>query len=1105
MLQFVLGRAGSGKTEYLRKKLTELCRAGAGRLMMIVPEQYSFGTEKAILELAGPKDAARIDVVSFTRLADMVFRQEGGVSGRRLSEGGRRMMMNLAVHECADHLDLYAPTARDGKITDIMLTAVSEMKLCGITEEQLRQTAAELPEGALRGKLRELSLIYGTYNALVEQSYLDSRDDLTRLAQKLEGSSFFEGVTVAVDSFEGFTVQEMRILSLIMAKAAHLMVALCTDDVPEKGTGLFALVNRTKRTLKFHARENGVKLAPDVLLTGQPRFLSPALRDLESGLFCAEEAVSSDEREGLVLCAARDLYEEAEFVAATIRRLVMEEGYQYRDVTIICRNPDRYALALDAELKKREIPCFVSVPESVDAEPVMRLVLSAFEIGIRGFQTEAILEILKTGLTGFTPEEISELENYAFVWRLKAAAWRQPFRGHPEGFGHEMDEEAQALLIRLNALRERVTGPLMRFRAATRDATGFAISNAVYELLCDFHIDETLPAYCEKLEEMGEPVLARKQVRVWELLISLLEQMAAILGGRPTARERYYLLLKDVIRAEDLSEIPSTADQVLFGSPEQVRQSSPKVVLLMGATQGEFPPAPRSSGVFSDAERKKLIELELPFGDPLEQKTIEERYLAYSAACLPRRTLFVSWPRSLDGDTAEPSEIVNGIRGIFPGLPVWTNLPAEYFANAKEAAFSKMAALYRENTPEAAALSKLFAEDAAYRGRLDALKRAAEGQRERLEAGNAADLFGTRPYLSATQIERFYSCHFRYFCQYGLRARERRAAAVDAMQYGTIMHFLLEKFFRKNEAGELTPVVMEEGKLEELIETYIREYVDRNMGGYDNMSPRDRYRFGRMRQSAAILIRHIYEELEQSVFRPVYFEMQLGPEGDLPPLAVESPDGNTAYVVGAVDRVDAYDGEEGRYVRVIDYKTGKKDFRLQDVLYGLNMQMLVYLAALAKNGKSLPAGVLYTPLASPSVSADRDMDREEIKGKAEKQLRMNGVVLNRTAVIRAMESAGEGRYIPAALKKDGSVKAGNSVMSEGELEAVLGYSKRLIGAMTDELLQGEIEAKPNMKNTNSCAYCPFGAVCGREYGDSDVEEELLGKQEIIEKMREGEV
>lgn len=1104
MLQFILGRAGSGKTEYLRKKLTELSRAGVGRLMMIVPEQYSFGTERAILEMAGPKDAARIDVVSFTRLADMIFRTEGGVSGRRLSEGGRRMMMNLAVHECADQLELYAPTARDGKITDIMLTAVSEMKLCGITVEQLRATAARLPEGALRGKLRELSLIYGTYDALVRQSYLDSRDDLTRLAQKLEGSSFFQGMTVAVDSFEGFTVQEMKILSLIMAKADHLMVALCTDDVPEKGTGLFALVNRTKRTLKFHARENGVKLAPDVMRTGTPRFLSPALGEMEKGLFCSEELIPSDEREGLVLYAARDPYEEAEFVAASIRRLVMEEGCQYRDVTIICRNPERYALALDTELRKREIPCFVSMPESVDAEPVMRLVLSAFETGIRGFQTEGILEILKTGLTGFTPEEISELENYAFVWRLKAAAWRQPFRGHPEGFGHEMDEEAGALLEKLNGLRERVTEPLMKFRNATREATGFGISNAVYELLCDFHIDETLPAYCEQLEAMDEPVLARKQIRVWELLISLLEQMAAILGNRPTARERYYQLLKEVVRAEDLSEIPSTADEVLFGSPEQVRQSSPKAVLLMGATQGEFPPAPRSSGVFSDAERKRLIEMELPFGDPLEQKTIEERYLAYSAACLPRQRLFVSWPRTLDGDTAEPSEIVNGIRGIFPELPVWTNLPAEYFANSREAAFSKMAALYRENTPESAALAALFTGEEAYQGRLEALKRAAEGQRERLDAVNAADLFGAKPYLSATQIERFYSCHFRYFCQYGLRARERRAAAVDAMQYGTIMHFLLEKFFRKNEEGELEPVVMEEGKLEELIETYIREYVDQNMGGYDSMPPRDRYRFGRMRQSAAILIRHIYEELEQSEFRPVYFEMQLGPKGDLPPLAVDSPEGNTAYVVGAVDRVDAYDGENGQYVRVIDYKTGKKDFRLQDVLYGLNMQMLVYLAALEKNGHTLPAGVLYTPLASPSVSADRDMDREEIKGKAEKQLRMNGVVLNSTAVIRAMESAGEGRYIPAALKKDGSVKAGNSVMSEGELEAVLGYSKRLIGAMTDELLQGEIEAKPNMKNTNSCAYCPFGAVCGREYGDSDVEEELISKQDIIDKIREGE-
>ena len=72
LLQFVLGRAGSGKTEYLRELLAEKNRQGGEKLMMLVPEQYSFETEKAILHKAGPVRAASIQAVSYTHLSGRV-------------------------------------------------------------------------------------------------------------------------------------------------------------------------------------------------------------------------------------------------------------------------------------------------------------------------------------------------------------------------------------------------------------------------------------------------------------------------------------------------------------------------------------------------------------------------------------------------------------------------------------------------------------------------------------------------------------------------------------------------------------------------------------------------------------------------------------------------------------------------------------------------------------------------------------------------------------------------------------------------------------------------------------------------------------------------
>ena len=1100
MLQFVLGRAGSGKTEYLRRLLADRSLSGFGGTVMIVPEQYTFETEKAMLRLAGPVRGNAIPVYSFTRLAEAVFRKEGGAVGRRLSDGGRRILMASAIEACQDRLEVYAAAAKSGRVTDVMLTAVNEMKMCGISPEELGHTARDLGGSGLGKKLSELSLLYHTYDALVAASYLDSRDDLTRLSQALETSSFFEGCTVAVDSFEGFTAQEVAVLTQIMRRADQVIVSLCTDGLDHTGTGLFALVDRTLHRLSAAAAENGVSVQPPVMLTGAPRFQNENLKLVEAQLFCAGETMTSPDHEGITVFEARDPYEEAEFVAATIRRLVTQEGWRYRDFSIICRSPERYYGCLDAALKKRDIPCFVSQPARVDGEPVTRFVLGAFEAVLGGYPTEALLEMLKTGVSGFTAEEISSLENYAYLWKIGGTGWRQEFVRHPQGFGREFAPEDTQELARLNQLRQRLIGPLERFAARTKDATGSEISQAAYMMLMAYGMEENLPAYCLALEEAGEDALAKKQLRVWDLLMEILDQMRAILGDRPLPRERYYQLLKEVIAGEDVSEIPQTVDQVIFGTAEQVRQSSPRAAFLIGTAQGEFPLAPKSSGVFSDAERRELIARELPLGDPLEQRAIEERYLAYSVACAPSQRLYVSWPRTADGEDKEPSELVTALLGIFPDLRPLRDLPDVYFANSKEAAFSRMAARFNQTDSASGALRQLFEGDPAYRGRVEALERAAGRGEEQLEdSALAQELFGKRPFLSPTQVEVYHQCPFQYFCRYGLNARERRPAEVDVLQYGTLMHFLFERIFR--EPAQVRAGWTEE-ELEERVSGLIQEYAQENMGGLGLLSGREKYRLSRLCQSACKLIRHVEEELAQSQFVPQHLEWGLGYGKDALPLEIPTAKGKVT-VGGTIDRVDLYVDPQGkRFVRIIDYKTGRKTFRLADALYGLNMQMLVYLAALVENGQEFPAGILYMPAAEPSVSVDRGTGEDKIKAEADKQLKMSGLVLSDQEIIQAMEAGAKGRFIPASLNKDGSLGRFSSALDGEQLKTVLAYSKRLIATMGEELLSGRVEAAPNRKNKIPCRWCAYSPVCGKEFDEKDVELDKTTSQEALLQMEE---
>ncbi len=1100
MLQFVLGRAGSGKTEYLRRMLVD--KSGkTDKLFLIVPEQYSFETEKAILRLAGPVNAAKVSVLSFSRLAETVFREEGGFAGKKLNDGGRRILMNMAIEEAAPLLEIYRNSAQNGRIADVMLHAVSEMKMCRISESQLREASKILPEGALKAKLNDIALLFNSYNALVSATYLDSQDDLSRLADILPASNFFKGAIVAVDSFEGFTAQETAVLKEIIVQAKETYISLCTDGKISGETSLFALTNRTKRKLERIAESCGVNVLPDVLLRENHRQKNPSLGELEKKIFAFAKKSDAEICEGIHIFEAGDVHAEAAYIAATIRNLVMDKAYKYRDFTIVCRAPERYQNILGVELAKRQIPCFISAPERIDAEPVMRFALGAFEAVTRSYATEEILGLLKTGVSGLSSKDISDLENYAFLWRLKSSAWRAEFTRNPRGFTDEETDADTAELRRLNALRERIIKPLEKFAAKSRGATGRGISEALYEMLMDFDIEENIHKYCKKLEDSGEASLAAKQIRIWDLLIEILEQMADVLGEKRTGRERYYNLMRDVVRSEDISEIPQVLDEVLFGTPEQVRQSKPGVVFLLGAVQGEFPLIPRNSGVFSDYERRVLInDFSLPLGDSLEQKTIEERYLAYSAAVLPSHELYVTYPKKLPSGDCEPSEIIDSIRDIFgDSLQADKPLSVEKKGNSWEAAFSEMAARYKSRNEESESLKVLFEEMPDFSGRKQALARAADSEESRIkDEGLSKDLFGNEPRLSASQIETYHKCKFRYFCEYGLRARERKPATIDVQQYGTVMHYLFEQIFQPDSPYQKLEDMSDE-ELMMTIASLIEEYANISMGGYEHLDAREKYRLKRMTQAAVLLIRHVSEELAQSRFKPEFMELKLGENTMFPPLKVKT-EGGGATIIGTVDRVDFFDSSNGKYVRVIDYKTGAKKFNLLDVLYGLNMQMLVYLAALISSGNLLPAGILYVPSASPSVAAEREGGEGDIKNTADKELRMNGIVLENDEIIRAMDSAANGKYIPASVTKTGAVSAKSSTLSAEELSYVLDYSKRLIATMVNTLHGGDISAEPNLVNTSACKYCSYAAACGKEFTEKDVQNIKAERAEIFFQM-----
>lgn len=1110
MLHLIEGLPGSGKTYAVRNLASSLAKEGKGPLLLVVPEQYSFETERAMLRLMGERDAGKIEVTSFTRMTDLVFRQTGGLAGRRLDDGGRGILMSLALQEVRDQLSLYRRQSESIEMVELMLSALSEFKMCGITPDLLTETAQSLEEGSLKQKTTETALILEAYDALVQASYLDPLDDLSRLEKTLAEHPFFSGYTVFLDSFAGFTMQEFAVLRHILRQAREVYVALCTDNAPQQ-TGLkmslFAPVYQTARDLKRLAEEEGVPLAPLTYRTQTPRFLQEELRFLAQAAFRREALAWEEEPRDISLYHASNLYEEADFVARTILRLVMEEGYRYRDFAIITRNTETYQGILDHTLEKYEIPYFMDRLEAIDAKPLMNLVLTAFETLHTGWSSEPLFRYLKTGLAGLGTVEISVLENYVLLWGISGKRWQTPFTAHPDGFSSEWSESDKKDLQQINDLRERVVLPLQRFSSRIQEADGEGMARAVYFLLDEIGAASSLRRLAADLEREGESDLAQEQLRLWDLLMQLLDQTALVLKGRRLSSRRYAELLKLIIDSSNIAFIPQGLDEVTVGAADRSRPAQPRAVFLIGAAEGDFPRTPVAAGVFSDTERRLLISLGLPMYDSLEGLAVEERFLAYTAMCAPSHRLFVSWYGADASGTAKtPSVIVRELHRLFPRLAV----EDEYSTDprgliwARRPAFEAAAREWRRDSRLSVTLKRYFSEQPEYQGKLLALDRAAQGRPAVFEQPEKARrLFGKTMRVSASQVEKYYLCRFQYFCRYGLRARERKPAEFDALEYGSVMHYLLEHILQKHGGEGIARMPSAQRRQE--IAALLEQYVEKELGGWEEKSTRFRFLFRRLADTADALIAHIARELSQSAFQPEDYELQINSGGDVPPLTLQLPDGGSVLVEGKVDRVDVMRKNGRSYVRVIDYKTGGKEFRLSDILYGLNMQMLLYLTAIQENGgerygQVVPAGVLYMPASRPVVDAGRDVPEDKLQRETDKKLRMNGLILDDPEVICGMEQDAAGVFIPVALK-DGKPAKLDSVASLAQMGTISKFIESLIVEMAATLQRGDVSPCPVIGDYNACTWCPYGPVCGHEEGGPSIQMEKWDRKAVLEALQ----
>jgi ATP-dependent nuclease, subunit B len=1089
MVEFILGHAGSGKTAELRRRIRGLAREKQ-RVILLVPEQFSFESERLLHRDLGAIDSRQVEVYSFTRLCNAIFRALGGLAGVPVNPAARYALMSLAVSQMQDQLQSYRKSARNTAFLTTLLETCAEFKEAGIAPRELDQAAENCRQQELRGKLKDLAGIYEMYQGMLRAGYTDPEDDMARACALLESNDFFAGAHLFVDGFFTFLTGEFEMLGHAVAQAESVTFALPADSAEDsrQGMGIFSPVQEAIVRIRRMAKKAGVPVAEPLILQLPRRYTVPELAFLAREYPAVQPKVYDEKCGAVQIACGESIYREVERCATEIARLVRQEGYRYREIGVICRDPQPYERAMRLFFARYEIPFFAAARRDVENAPLVSAVLMALEAIQRNFEQHAMLRLAKNPVFGFDALQTALLENYCYCWNMRGALWLEEWKNNPRGMDERFTEQDAQELQTVNALRARLVEPLLQLRGHFRAGTGRRFAQGIYAFLQQIDAPGALRRWSQQLAPALQKTTMDENAQLWDLLMEILDVFGLVLGEEALAPAQLNELLHMALARAEIATPPQTLDQVIVGAADRIRPEGMRAVFVLGANEGVFPPQLGARGVFSDEERTALIDAGLQVGAPRHKQEALERFYCYFALTLASDRLYVSCAGSdLKGAELFASPMMIRLQAMFPqaGWP-----PEEMLDTiaGEISARSALAAQYRTGSEFAASLAEYFA--AGDSGDiLEKLERARQKQPHQMTSRELTrQLFGEKLRLSPTGIERYSRCPFSYFARDGLKLDKRKRAEFNPLESGSVIHYVMQVMVQRHGGAGLAGLPDEQ--LHRETAEIIREYLELRVQNMQELPARMRHLFNSLCLTLTRLLRHLGEEFAQSRFVPVAFELPIrqGEDTGVNPLWLRNPEGGWVTVEGIVDRVDVMEKNGKRYVRVVDYKSGKKDFRLEDVLSGLNMQMLLYLFTIEENGKDTlaqaePAGVLYMPLHESYLPAERSEDAEQAGKKRTKQRTMSGLVLDDEEVIYGMEAAAAGVYIPVKIGKNGP-DARSALATRADMGRLAHKVKEQVAGIAEALAKGQIAAWPvDSADYPACQYCDYRTVCGYEAED----------------------
>ena len=1129
MLHIYYGRENLDKDRFMYDCIESDLAKGGKKILLLVPDQFTLQAERNAFSYLGVDGLMDLEILSPSRLGFKVLSEVGGSSRIPVDKYGRHMLLTKILTEENQKLQAFRGMNQKTSFIEMTNNLISEMKQFNASPRDLLKILADTEEGSiLQRKLRDIHIIYEKYEELIEGKYLDTEDYLNLFISKIKESKLVKDSVFWISGFDYLTPKTLNIIEQLMVSSGEVsavFTADCSqgsygcDRQPEgRDRDLFDLTRGIISRLRDIAERNGISYTEEAVpeqyripLGMKKGEKASALAHLEQELY-AQPYRQSTAGGAVTLCQAANFYAEAETAAAKILHLVREEGFRYRDILVICNDMETRASVIKRVFADYGIAAFLDKKRDILHHPSIEFILSLIDVSVNGWLYEDIFRMLKTNFTDIAPEACEELENYAIKYRIKGNRWRREFT-------YGLKTEGEEALTRLNEIRERISDFITAFEMefkqtkTVRDRT-----IGIYRFLTErARMPEKIQALMDELVKENQLEYAEEVSQIWNVIVQILDQVVELIGEEELEAEEYGLILKSGFSAIEIGLLPPTIDQIMVGTMQRTRAGNIKALIVLGANDGLLPAAAGSESLLNEDEKTALYKkgIEICKIDDLRAK--EEKLAIYKTFAKPTQYLWVGYSASdLEGKESKQSVLFDKIRRIYTDVAVTKDILNQeepmLLMEAPESALRHMTASFRE-AMEGRELAEEWQE--AYRwyeAHSDRLLRPAKegllfsNRLHKIQKDLIHRLYqkdASLPLaLSPSRLEKFSRCPFSHFVNYGLHPDERRVFEIAGREIGDVYH---QCFMRLSETLSVPGMEVTDADspwmkvtredCQEMIDSFVDEAARDYREGVLTQGEEERYRSMRMKKVCGDAAWALVEHIQTGKIRQVFFESEFGRALGKQFAAIEVPLGKeTVYIEGKIDRVDvlaAKENEAGRYVKIIDYKSGKERFDTEEARAGWRLQLMLYLrAVLGTEGvqrraeEYKPAGVFYFEIAEPMVDVTDVSDDyvNKVETEKRKSFKLDGVVLDDHSIIESIagEFSGYSEILPIKKTKEGAYTgtSDRKLLNEAEFEELLGAVNSKVEELCRELSDGSIEIKPKkVKDETACKFCLYKSIC----------------------------